>query len=73
MVEGFVVDISGEKTAKVNVVKITRHPLYGKVVKKNKMIACQIGSTNVRCGDKVIITSCKPYSKTKKHIIVKKA
>lgn len=72
MIEGVVVKISGSKTAQVSVVRIFQHPFYGKTIKQKKKFACQFEGIDLHAGDKVMISSCRPYSKTKKHIVVKK-
>ena len=72
MMEGRVVKIIDNKTAKVLVVITSIHPLYKKVLNMKKYYLCQIGKgVNIAEDNKVILGNCKPYSKRKKHIIVK--
>ena len=72
MVEGVVVKICDSQTAQVSVVEIVKHPLYKKVVRKSKKFACQYEGIVLGCGDKVLIKESRPYSKMKKHVVVKK-
>lgn len=72
MMEGSVVKIIDNATAKVLVIERSIHPLYKKVLNKKKYFLCQIGGgLNIDENSKVEIIGCKPYSKMKKHIIVK--
>ena len=72
MIEGVVVNISSIKTAMVCVTSVTKHPLYKKEIRKEKKFACQYDGIELNKGDKVLIKSCRPFSKSKKHIVVKK-
>ena len=72
MNEGVVVKISGKQTAQVNILEVARHYLYGKVIRRVKKVACHFKDIELNSGDKVLISGCRPYSKTKKHIVVKK-
>ena len=70
--EGSVVKIIDNATAKVLVIERSIHPLYKKVLNKKKYFLCQIGDgVKVELDNKVVVNNCKPYSKMKKHIIVK--
>ena len=69
---GHIVKVIDDKTAKVLVVRSVVHPLYKKVLNIKKYYLCQIGKdVVVECCNNVLINECKPYSKMKKHIIVK--
>lgn len=72
MIEGVVIKVIDSKTAKINVVEVSIHPVYGKVLRKNKKIMCQVNGLELNDGDKVLVESSRPYSKMKKHIVVKK-
>ena len=72
MMEGSVVKIIDNLTAKVLVIETSIHPLYKKVLNRKKYYLCQIGDgLKVEEHSNVELKNCKPYSKMKKHIIVK--
>jgi len=73
MIEGSVVKIIDNKTVKVNVVNVVIHPVYGKVLRKTKSVMCHVENIELSNGDKVFVECSRPYSKMKKHIVVKKA
>ncbi|MEZ4860686.1 MAG: 30S ribosomal protein S17 [Caldilineaceae bacterium] len=54
-----------DKTIVVSVVRVTRHPLYGKVVKTNKKYKVHDETNQARMGDRVRIRECRPISKDK--------
>ena len=73
MIEGVVVRINDNKTVRVAVVEISRHQLYGKIIRKKKEFLCQSGDgVDLSKGDRVEIKSCRPYSKMKRRIVVRK-
>lgn len=72
MIEGFVTKINGNNTVYVTVVNVSKHPVYGKVIRKEKKVACQFSNIELCNGDRVMIESCRPYSKKKRHMVVKK-
>ena len=68
--EGIVVSDKMQKGIVVRVERITRHPLYGKVIKKAKKYHAHDESNEARQGDRVRILESKPYSKTKKWVLL---
>lgn len=66
---GKVVSTKMAKTATVSVERIVVHPKYSKRYKRDRkfQVHDEIG---VKVGEMVKFTACKPYSKTKKWIIV---
>ena len=62
---GTVVKISGQKTIKVQIPIKKQHEKYKKYIKKNKHLLVHDEQQRARVGDKVIIVSCRPISKTK--------
>lgn len=59
-----------QKTVVVTVNVSKKHPLYGKVVRKNKRFKAHIPENiNVELGKKVKIESCSPISHDKKWVI----
>ncbi len=61
---GVVVLNKMQNTSVVLVERQLRHPLYGKLIKRSKKYNVQ-DEIGVQVGDRVKISSCRPYSKTK--------
>lgn len=59
-----------DKTAVVSVAITTRHPLYGKVVRRNRKYKAHDENNEARVGDLVRIEECRPLSKEKRFRIV---
>ena len=55
-----------DKTITVTVERNVRHPLYGRVLKRNKKFMVHDGNNEARSGDLVEIMETRPYSKTKR-------
>lgn len=71
MIEGSVVGIIDKCTAKVVVVTSRIHRLYKKVVYSKRYFMCNYtNDMDFKIGSRVIISSCRPYSKTKKYRVV---
>lgn len=60
------------KTVQVTVVQGSRHPIYGKVVRKMRHYAVHYDGPPLEIGDRVRIRETKPISKTKHFIVVEK-
>lgn len=58
-----------DKTVVVSVVRVTRHPLYGKVIKLSKKYKAHDESNDAKTGDRVRIRECRPISKEKKFFV----
>ncbi len=58
-----------DKTIVVTVQRVTRHPLYGKVLKVNSKYKAHDEDNSVREGDTVRIRECRPISKEKKFFV----
>lgn len=70
---GKVTSVSSTNTINVLVVDKLKHPTYQKVVLRSKKIKAHIGAeVKVGLGDMVEIRSCRPISKTKHFVFVKK-
>jgi len=69
---GEVVSIKGTKTAVVNVERKFPHPLYKKIIKRNKRYTVHNELDGVGLGDRVVIEETKPISKTKRFRIENK-
>lgn len=64
--EGLVVSDKMAKSIVVQVVRRTRHPLYGKVIRSSKRYQAHDPENSAQEGDRVRIVECKPISKNKK-------
>jgi small subunit ribosomal protein S17 len=58
-----------DKTVVVAVERVTRHPLYGKIIKLRKKYQAHIEDNSARIGDVVVIRECRPISKNKKFFV----
>jgi len=67
---GIVVSDKMEKTISVQVERTTRHPLYGKVIRKYTTFKAHDEENKARKGNKVRISETRPLSKTKKWRLV---
>ena len=56
---------SGVKTVRVELNYLTRHPKYGKILKRRTVAHVHDEQSQAEAGDLVEITKCRPYSKTK--------
>jgi small subunit ribosomal protein S17 len=66
---GVVTSDKMEKTVVVSVDRVTRHPLYGKVIKLSKKYQAHNEDNTVKIGDTVRIRECRPISKNKKFFV----
>ena len=64
-IQGFVVKISGDKTASMVVERRVMHPRYHKVVKRFKKYLIHDENNTLKVGDEVVAVECRPLSKTK--------
>lgn len=64
-IQGNVIKIAGDKTATMVVERRVMHPRYHKVVKKFKKYLIHDEKNELKVGDEVIATECRPLSKTK--------
>jgi len=63
--EGFVVSDRMDKTVVVEVERTTRHPLYGKVLRRSTKFKAHDEKNECRTGDQVRIMECRPLSRDK--------
>jgi len=68
---GVVIGKSGQKTVKVAVDYIVKHPKYGKYLRRRTRLAVHDELNQAGVDDKVEITESRPYSKTKSWRLVK--
>lgn len=64
--DGKVVGDKMDKTIVVAVERTTRHPLYGKIIRKTKKYKVHDENNECRIGDKVTIVETRPLSKDKR-------
>jgi small subunit ribosomal protein S17 len=64
--QGYVVSDKMDKTIVVQIEERSKHPLYGKVVKKYKKFKAHDEENTAGIGDLVIITETRPLSATKR-------
>lgn len=63
--QGVVSRKSGAKTVRVELNYLTRHPKYGKILRRRTVAHVHDENNQAQVGDKVQITKCRPISKTK--------
>ena len=63
--EGLVVSDKMDKTAVVSIVRLKRHPLYGRVQRVTKRIKAHDETNDCKVGDRVRIMETRPLSKDK--------
>lgn len=62
---GMVASDARDKTRKVVVEYMSRHPKYGKYVKRRTVLHVHDESNESHVGDRVEVVPCRPVSKTK--------
>lgn len=67
---GKVVSDVCDKTVTIAIETYTRHPLYGKRIKKTKKYLVHDEKNQAKVGDIVKVTSSRPLSKTKRYVLV---
>ena len=70
-VVGVVASDKGNKTIKVVVNYQTKHPKYGKYLKRRTVLHAHDEANDAREGDTVEIAECRPLSKTKHHRLIR--
>ena len=68
---GIVASDKGDKTIKVLVNYQTRHPKYGKFLKRRTVLHAHDEANDAKEGDTVEIAECRPLSKTKHHRLLR--
>jgi small subunit ribosomal protein S17 len=69
--EGVVASDKGNKTIKVVVNYQTRHPKYGKYLRRRTVLHAHDEKNEAKEGDTVEIAECRPLSKTKHHRLIR--
>ncbi len=67
---GIVVSDKMDKTIVVQIIRKSKHPLYGKTVKITKKYKAHDEQNEAKIGDKVMIAETRPLSKDKKWRLV---
>lgn len=67
---GLVVSDKMDRTVIVNVETTVRHPLYGKIYKRNSKLHAHDETNDAKTGDRVRVVETRPISKTKRWRIV---
>jgi len=70
-IQGVVASDKGNKTIKVVVEYQTRHPKYGKYLKRRTVLHAHDEKNDAKEGDTVEIAECRPLSKTKHHRLLR--
>ena len=68
--EGRVTSNSMDKTVVVEVMRLVRHPLYKRVVRRSTRYATHDEANECTVGDRVRIRETRPLSKTKRWAVV---
>ena len=67
---GTVISKSGDKSIKVRIDYLVKHPMYGKYIKRSTKLSVHDEMNVAGLGDVVTITECRPISKTKSFRLV---
>jgi small subunit ribosomal protein S17 len=67
---GDVVSDKMDKTVVVRVERLTRHPRYGKVLRRTKKYKAHDEENTCRVGDRVCIVESRPLSREKRWVVV---
>src|SRR3982751_6454342 len=70
-IQGVVASDKGNKTIKVVVEYQTRHPKYGKFLKRRTVLHAHDEKNEAKEGDTVEIAECRPLSRTKHHRLLR--
>ena len=68
---GVVISKSGNKSIKVAIDHLVKHPKYGKYVRRRTKLGVHDEYNKAGVGDVVEVAQCRPYSKTKSWRLVK--
>ncbi len=69
---GKVVSLKMKNTAVVSVENRHQHPLYKKMLKRDKKFKAEVGNLELLVGDLVLMVESRPLSRDKKWKVVKK-
>lgn len=69
---GTVIGLKNAKSATVELLTTKIHPKYHKLIKSHKKIQAHNEEYDLQLGDRVVIKSSRPYSATKRFLVIKK-
>ena len=69
--QGVVVSKSGDQSVKVQINYTTKHPMYGKYIRRRTKLGVHDVKNQAGIGDVVEIAECRPISKTKNWRLVR--
>jgi small subunit ribosomal protein S17 len=69
-ISGVIASVKTKDTVIVEVIRMTRHPMYRKAVRRTKRFAAHAVDMDLAIGDKVVMKEIPPMSKTKHFAIV---
>lgn len=69
--QGVVESDKRDKTCRVSINFMTKHPKYGKYVRGRTVLHVHDADNEARMGDTVEIAECRPISKTKSWVLVR--
>ncbi|MEK7060832.1 MAG: 30S ribosomal protein S17 [Patescibacteria group bacterium] len=72
-IRGVVASTKNKDTVIVEVIRMTRHPMYRKAVRRTKRFAAHVVNMDLSVGDDVIMKEIPPMSKTKHFLIISRA
>jgi len=68
---GVVTSDKRDKSCKVEIQFSTKHPKYGKYIRRRTQIQAHDPNNEAKLGDKVEIAECRPISKTKSWVVTR--
>tara|TARA_X000000368_G_scaffold415640_1_gene407799 strand:+ start:471 stop:749 length:279 start_codon:yes stop_codon:yes gene_type:complete len=68
---GVVTSDKRDKSCKVEIQFSTKHPKYGKYIRRRTLIQAHDANNEAKLGDKVEIAECRPISKTKSWVLTR--
>lgn len=68
---GRVISAKMDKTRTVLIERRVRHPLYGKYIRRSTKLHVHDEHNEARLGDTVMVSECRPLSKTKSFRLVR--
>ena len=68
---GIVQSDARDKTRKVVIAYSSRHPKYGKYIKRRAVLQVHDESNESHTGDRVEVAECRPISKTKSWVLTR--
>lgn len=70
-VTGRVISDKMDKTITVSIERRLTHPLYGKIIRRSSKVHAHDENNECRTGDVVMLSQCRPMSKSKCWTLVK--